>query len=106
MQSSEGRALFREHGIDVDDPLTFLVVDHGIAYLQSDATIHLLAQAGGIWRTIKLLSFAPRALRDGLYLLVARNRYRWFGRRETCFLPDAGSVANERSPEPKPNGIP
>jgi predicted DCC family thiol-disulfide oxidoreductase YuxK len=89
MQSEEGRALSGEHGIDAADPLSFLVIDGDRSYTQSDATIHLLVQAGGLWRVIGLARFAPRRLRDGLYLLIARNRYLWFGRRTTCFLPDS-----------------
>jgi predicted DCC family thiol-disulfide oxidoreductase YuxK len=87
MQGVEGRALLTDHGIDADDPLTFLVIDGDKTYVQSDATIHLLAQAGRMWRLIGLTRLVPRPVRDGLYRLVARNRYRWFGRRATCFLP-------------------
>jgi predicted DCC family thiol-disulfide oxidoreductase YuxK len=104
MQSPEGRALFGRHKINPDDPLTFLVIDRGKAYVQSDATIHLLAEAGGAWRIIRLARFAPRALRDGLYLLVARNRYQWFGRRETCFLPESQSEGGEAQRKPEKRG--
>jgi len=95
MQSVEGRALLTEHGIDADDPLTFLVIDGGKTFVQSDATIHLLAEAGRMWRLIRLARLVPRRVRDGLYLLVARNRYKWFGRRATCFLPDSQSDQNQ-----------
>jgi predicted DCC family thiol-disulfide oxidoreductase YuxK len=87
MQSALGRGLLTKHGFDADDPLTFLVLDHGRCYTQSDAAIHLYAQAGGLWRLAGAARVVPRFLRDAAYRLLARNRYRWFGRRDTCFIP-------------------
>jgi predicted DCC family thiol-disulfide oxidoreductase YuxK len=104
MQSAEGRALLTDHGIDADDPLSFLVVDGGKTYVKSDATIHLLAEAGRTWGLIRPGRLVPRTVRDGLYLLVARNRYKWFGRRTTCFLPDSQSELNQTSAEADERG--
>jgi predicted DCC family thiol-disulfide oxidoreductase YuxK len=44
---------------------------------------------GGVWRVVAWLRFMPRVLRDGTYRVIARNRYRWFGKRETCRVPTA-----------------
>jgi predicted DCC family thiol-disulfide oxidoreductase YuxK len=97
MQSDAGRGLMATHGFDPEDPLTFLVLDAGRCLTQSDATIHLLASAGGAWRLARVFRLIPRRLRDALYGLIARNRYRWFGRRRSCFVPQpappAGSAA-------------
>ena len=87
MQSSEGKALLRQHGIDALDPTTFLVLDRGIVLTQSDASIHIMVAMGGLWRLMLVARVIPRAWRDALYRLLARNRYRWFGRRDTCYLP-------------------
>jgi predicted DCC family thiol-disulfide oxidoreductase YuxK len=87
MQSVEGRELLVEYGIDADDPATFLVVDQGQPLTQSDAAIRVIAELGGLWRLTNAARFVPRRWRDALYLLLARNRYRWFGRRSTCYLP-------------------
>jgi predicted DCC family thiol-disulfide oxidoreductase YuxK len=89
MQSDLGRQLLTQHGFDADDPLTFLVLDHGRLYTQSDAAIHLYAQPGGVFGLARGAALVPRAARDALYRLLARNRYRWFGRRDTCFIPEA-----------------
>ena len=89
MQGEAGRALLRQHGLDADDPLSFLYVSGGRARSQSDAVLRLLADLGGIWRLSALLRLLPRGLRDAGYRLIAINRYRWFGRREHCLLPDA-----------------
>jgi predicted DCC family thiol-disulfide oxidoreductase YuxK len=87
MQSAAGKQLLARHGIDPDDPATFLVLDGGRAFTESDAAIHVVAVIGGIWQTMLLARLVPRAWRDRLYRLLARNRYRWFGRRDTCYLP-------------------
>lgn len=86
MQSDLGRTLLVQHGYDPDDPLTFLVVDGSQSLTQSDAWIHLIAAAGGGWRLIHATRIIPLAWRDSVYRLIARNRFRWFGRRDTCYL--------------------
>jgi predicted DCC family thiol-disulfide oxidoreductase YuxK len=87
MQTAEGKALLVEYGIDPDDPTTFLVLDHGRHFTDSDAAIHVIAALGGLWRLSDAARMVPQRWRDSLYRLLARNRYRWFGRRSTCYLP-------------------
>lgn len=89
MQGQAGRGLLRQYGLDPDDPLSFLWIDQGHGYRNSEAVLRLLASLGGGWRLLRVLLLLPRPLRDALYRLVARNRYRWFGRRDACLLPDA-----------------
>jgi len=59
---------------------------HGL-WRHSDAALRSVAALGGGYRSLHLLRACPRFLRDGLYRFVARNRYRWFGKRHTCRLP-------------------
>jgi predicted DCC family thiol-disulfide oxidoreductase YuxK len=69
-----------------------LITDPGTpaerAHLCSDAVLRALEGLGGAWRLAAVLRIVPRALLDPLYGLVARHRYRWFGRFESCRLPD------------------
>lgn len=88
MQSERGRILLGAHGIDADDPSTFLVIDGGRAMVQSEAALHVVTTVGGLWRAANIARLLPRAWRDAAYRLLARNRYRWFGRRDVCYLPD------------------
>jgi predicted DCC family thiol-disulfide oxidoreductase YuxK len=87
MQSEEGKLLLGDYGIDPEDPTTFLVLDQGRQFTQSDGTIHIVAALGGLWSILGAARVIPKAWRDSLYRLLARNRYRWFGRRSTCYLP-------------------
>lgn len=60
---------------------------NGSTSTESSAVIQILSQLGGPWRALLILSVIPSFLRDPIYRFVARNRYRWFGKRETCRLP-------------------
>ena len=88
MQTDEGKALLIEYGIDPEDPTTFLVLDRGQQFTESDGTIHIITALGGPWSAFEAAKVMPKTWRDSLYRLLARNRYRWFGRRSTCYLPD------------------
>ncbi|MGH8453033.1 MAG: thiol-disulfide oxidoreductase DCC family protein, partial [Nevskiales bacterium] len=79
MQSAAGSTLLRAQGLNPEDPLSFLLLEDGIAYTDSDAAIRVVCSFGGIWRLLGLLRLVPRVLRDAVYRWIARNRYRWFG---------------------------
>lgn len=89
MQSERGRSLLEAHGIAADDPMTFLVLDDGRAMTQSDGAIHIMRIIGGFWSVVALGRILPKSWRDSMYDVLARNRYAWFGRRETCYVPPA-----------------
>lgn len=74
-----------EAGADLD---SVVVVAEGRVYRHSAAFLAILARLGGPWRVLAAAGrLVPGILRDALYRFVARNRYQWFGRRETCRLP-------------------
>jgi predicted DCC family thiol-disulfide oxidoreductase YuxK len=85
IQSPEGRPLAQSLGIDPDDPETFAVLVGGQGYVKSEAALRIARELPG-WRWAWAFHWLPRALRDPLYDLVARNRYRWFGRYESCVI--------------------
>jgi predicted DCC family thiol-disulfide oxidoreductase YuxK len=86
IQLAEGRPLAEELGIDPDRPDTFAFVAAGQAYVKSEAALRIAHELPG-WRWTWLFHVIPRVIRDAIYDLVARNRYRWFGRRDACMLP-------------------
>jgi predicted DCC family thiol-disulfide oxidoreductase YuxK len=93
MQGEVGAALYRRFGIDPADPETLIVVQGETALRDSDAIIAIWSGLGWPWRALAALRAVPKALRDPLYRWVARNRYRLFGRRETCWVPSAADAA-------------
>lgn len=89
MQGEAGAALMRAHGVDPADPETLIVVDGNRVLRNSDAILFIYRRLGWPWRLAGVLGIIPRGLRDAVYQWVARNRYRWFGNREQCWVPDA-----------------
>jgi predicted DCC family thiol-disulfide oxidoreductase YuxK len=88
IQEPYGSELARILRIDADFPETNALVLGDRAYFKSDAAIRVLSQLPG-WGWVRGLSWVPRPLRDRAYDVIARNRYRWFGRSEICLLPTA-----------------
>jgi predicted DCC family thiol-disulfide oxidoreductase YuxK len=99
VQSPYGAALARRLAIDVDNPETNAVVIGGYAYFKSDAAIAIFSRLHRFgW--VRGFAWMPRWLRDRLYDLAARSRYRVFGRTDQCLMPTpelaARFVVNER----------
>ena len=92
IQSPYGTRLAQTFGIDPNDPDTNAVVHGGTAYFKSDAALTVLSNLPG-WGWARALFAVPKPLRDALYNLVARNRYRLFGKYDVCFVPDAAMKA-------------
>ena len=88
IQSAYGTKLAQAFGIDADDPDTNAVIHGGSAHFKSDAALTVLSNLPG-WRWARAWFAVPRPMRDGVYNLVARNRYRIFGKYDVCFVPDA-----------------
>ncbi len=88
IQSPYGTRLAQAFGIDPEDPDTNAVVHGGRAHLKSDAALTVLSNLTG-WGWTRVLFAVPKPLRDPVYSVVARNRYRIFGKYESCFVPDA-----------------
>lgn len=86
IQSARGGALAARHGIDPDAPQTNAVVWRGRIFFKSDAALTVLGALPG-FGAVKLLKRLPRFLRDPAYDLIARNRYRIFGRTDQCMVP-------------------
>jgi predicted DCC family thiol-disulfide oxidoreductase YuxK len=88
-QSPIGVALYRHYGLDPFDYTTNILLADGSPWFKSAASLRIFQQLGMPWALMSAGRLLPRMLRDGLYDIVARNRLRWFGVRETCYLPDA-----------------
>lgn len=83
-QGALGQALYQHYGLQMH--ATFLFLANGIASTKSEGYFAIARVLGGWWRLGEAARIVPRGLRDWLYDLVARNRYRWFGKTEACAL--------------------
>jgi predicted DCC family thiol-disulfide oxidoreductase YuxK len=87
LQSEAGRALLREHGLGDMPVSTMVLIDGGRAFLDSEGVLRAARRLGGLFTLLVPLLWVPRGLRDGLYRLFARNRYRLFGKSDHCLVP-------------------
>jgi predicted DCC family thiol-disulfide oxidoreductase YuxK len=88
LQSGVGRTLLQQHGLPVDQLNSVVLIDKGKVYLRSDATLQLLYLLGGWWAVLSLkLWVVPRFVLNAVYDYIARNRYRWFGKKDQCMMP-------------------
>ena len=93
LQSGLAASLLKRHGADPRDLDTvYVVLDYGQPgerlLARSDAILYLVTQLDGIWKWARVGCLLPKVLRDGIYKVVARNRYRVFGKHDSCMLPD------------------
>ena len=69
-------------------PDSIVLLEDGRVFSRSDAALRIARRLSFPWPVASLLAVIPRFLRDSVYDAIARRRYRWFGRRESCELPD------------------
>jgi predicted DCC family thiol-disulfide oxidoreductase YuxK len=86
-QTPLGTALYRHYGLDHVNYGTYVLLAEGRAWFKSTASIRIFALLGSPWSLLSVFWLVPGALRDRLYDVVAQNRLRWFGVRNSCYLP-------------------
>ncbi len=86
-QSDAGIAALRASGRDPATIDSIVLIDRAGIHERSDAALRIAAGLRLPWRALAIFKVLPVGLRDRIYDVVARNRYRWFGRREACSLP-------------------
>jgi predicted DCC family thiol-disulfide oxidoreductase YuxK len=85
-QTALGKALYRHYGLDPQDYETNILIEDGRAFFKSESALRMLERLGPPWSAARALRVMPAPLRDRLYDIVARNRLRWFGRRDQCLI--------------------
>lgn len=86
MQGEVGQALYRSFGMDPANPSSMIVVEGSTLRQDSDAVLAIYEGLDYPWRALALLRLVPAMVRDPLYRFIARNRYRLFGKRDSCWV--------------------
>lgn len=89
LQSDAGQIFLNKFGLSTDDFDSFVLIEGDRFFLRSTAVLRLCKKLKGLWRLVYLLTIIPTPIRDFIYNIVARNRYRWFGKKKECFIPSA-----------------
>ncbi len=93
VQSATGKSVLRAHGLAEDYLDSFVFLECGRARLKSDAFFRLLPYMGLPWTLLLAFRAVPRPAADWVYDRIARNRYRLFGKRESCMIPNPALAA-------------
>lgn len=87
LQSDTGKALLQQFGLPQNDLRSFLLIENGQLYNRSTAVLRVCRHLKGLWPLCYGFIIVPAFIRNAVYDLVARNRYKWFGQKEECMIP-------------------
>jgi len=87
LQGNTGQQYLEKFDLPAASFRSFILVEDGKLYTRSTGALRVLKYLGGGWPLLYGLIIIPRFIRDGMYDWIARNRYKWFGKQESCWLP-------------------
>lgn len=93
-QSESAKALLEKHGVRENYLDSFILIEDGKLYTKSEAALRLWRRLGGLWSIAYAFIAVPAFVRDAVYDFIARNRYKWFGKKDECMIP--GPEVRER----------
>jgi len=89
LQSQTGQQLLNRFGLD-NNLKTIVLIENEKIYMKSTAVLRIVGRLRGFWPILGVFRIIPPFLRDIVYQIVAKNRYRWFGKQDSCMLPFPG----------------
>jgi predicted DCC family thiol-disulfide oxidoreductase YuxK len=87
LQSEKGQKWLMRIGLVKNEFESFIFIQDDKYYLKSTAALKMLRHLGGVWKLLYVFILVPRPIRDFLYDLIARSRYRIFGKKDVCMIP-------------------
>lgn len=88
LQSELGREILKHIGINPKNIDSIILYEPGVAYYyKSSAAIQIAKHLGGFWHFGTVFKIIPNGLRNQLYDYIAKNRYKWYGKKESCMIP-------------------
>lgn len=87
MQSAAGQKLLAQYNLPGDDMKSFIFIENDTVYKQSTGALKVCRHLRGLWPLCYGFIIVPRFIRDGIYNWIAKNRYKWFGKKDSCMIP-------------------
>ena len=87
LQSDVAQKLLAKHPLNPNDLDSFILIEGDNIYLRSTAALRVAKHLHGLWPLLYVFIAVPRPIRDAVYNFVGKNRYKWFGQRESCMMP-------------------
>ncbi|MEO7210467.1 MAG: DCC1-like thiol-disulfide oxidoreductase family protein [Chitinophagaceae bacterium] len=87
LQSAIGQHLLKENNLAEKHFDSFILFENQIIYTRSTGALKCAKYLSAPWSWLSIFMYVPRFIRDGVYSRIAKNRYKWFGKKEACWLP-------------------
>ncbi|KOY87232.1 hypothetical protein AD998_14690 [bacterium 336/3] len=87
LQSEAGQTLLQKFNLPTNEFNSFVLIVNDQVYLRSSAALKVISYLGGFWKIFQVFWIVPRFMRDGVYNTLAKNRYKWFGKKTECMIP-------------------
>ncbi len=87
LQSGFGQRFLNENQLNSEEFDSIILIDGNQFYTSSDAALRIGKELKGIYKISSFLLWIPKFIRDGVYRIISKNRYRWFGKQNTCWIP-------------------
>lgn len=88
LRSAAAAGLIKKYGVPDDTSnSTFVLIENNKFYLRSTASLRLLRKLNGLYPLLYVFIIVPPFIRDAFYGIIARRRYQWWGKRESCIIP-------------------
>jgi predicted DCC family thiol-disulfide oxidoreductase YuxK len=87
LQSEAGQKLLTQYNFPLDELNSFILIENNIAYTRSTGALKVAKKLNGIWPWLYSFIIIPKIFRDSIYDLFAKNRYKWFGKKDACIIP-------------------
>jgi len=91
LQEKQGTLLLKKYAIDARKLDSIVLIENDSVYTKSSAALRIARKLSKLWPLFIIFIIIPSFIRDGIYDFIAKNRYKWFGKKEQCMIPTPGS---------------
>lgn len=88
LQSEKGIQILTQFGIAENMDKSVVLIENNRVYIKSEAALRIAKKLKGAWPLLYVFIVIPKSLRDYVYMIISKNRFSWFGKRDTCYFPD------------------
>jgi predicted DCC family thiol-disulfide oxidoreductase YuxK len=89
LQSAKGKQLIEKYQIDISKTDSVILIEHDQSFIKSTAALKVAKHLNGLFPLLYALLIVPAFIRNVVYDYIARHRYKWYGKKETCMIPTA-----------------
>ena len=93
LQSKKGKELLEKFKVDITNTDSIILIENNKAYIKSTAALRIVKHLNKLYPLLVVFIVVPALIRNWIYDLIAKHRYKWFGKRDVCMIPDEKTKA-------------